>query len=85
MSNTPTSPQYLEASFVKPADSLPLEYWTSLADAMKTISKTDGISADFRKRNLETLVRCFEHPFNPIAVMPAMVAPEMTVPNHLAS
>jgi len=71
------SPQYMETRFVKPADTLPPEYWTSLADAMRTISKTDGISKEFRKENLEILTRCFEHPFNPIATTPAMIAPEL--------
>ena len=85
MSNTPKSLQYPEVSFVKPADSLPLEYWTSLADVIRTISNTTGNQSSGCKEQLDLLTRCFEHPFNPIAVMPAMIAPEMTVPNHLAS
>ena len=68
MSNTPKSLQYPEVSFVKPADSLPPAYWTSLADAMNTVSNTTGIHADFRKEQLIILTRCFEHPFNPLLI-----------------
>lgn len=59
-----------QVTFTQPAENLPLEYWTSLASAMETIRNTTGNQQIGCKDQMDTLVRCFEHPFNPIATTP---------------